>query len=239
MAQAFIGTSGFAYASWKPAFYPEGLPAKRFLEYYANNLSALEVNYTFRTLPPATTFEKWIAATPETFKFAPKAHMRITHLSRLKNVESFTQAFLAALEPLRAAGRLGPILFQLPETFRCNATVLGDFLNTLPREYACAFEFRHPSWFVEEVFALFRTHGAALCIAESEELISPEVVTARFVCYRFRNPPYDAEAIAKITARIAGHLSDGLDVYAFFKHEDDPRGALYAGQVIRALQQPR
>jgi len=118
MAMLYTGTSGFAYPSWKPGFYPEKLAQRRFLEYYAERLNAVEVNYTFRRLPSRNTLEKWVEATPDRFLFAVKAHQRITHFARLEDVEEFTGVFLDALEPLRTAGKLGPLLFQLPPSFR-------------------------------------------------------------------------------------------------------------------------
>jgi uncharacterized protein YecE (DUF72 family) len=121
MPQLFAGTSGFAYASWKPDFYPQKLASKNFLQHYATRLNAVEVNYTFRQLPKAATLENWVNATPEGFVFACKAHMRITHIYRLQESE-FNELFFKALEPLRAARRLGPVLFQ----FQIGRRVIGS-----------------------------------------------------------------------------------------------------------------
>src|SRR4029077_18749695 len=112
MAQLYTGTSGFAYPSWKPRFYPADLPEKKFLEHYAGRLNCDEINYTFRRMPAATTLEKWVGATPAEFRFACKANMRITHILRLKDVSSALYLFLRSTDPLRTARRLGPILFQ-------------------------------------------------------------------------------------------------------------------------------
>ena len=117
MAQLFSGTSGFAYPAWKPEFYPQKLASKKFLEYYATRLNAVEVNYTFRQLPKATTLENWVSMVPENFVFVCKAHQRITHINRLKESE-FNELFFKAIEPLRASRRLGPVLFQLPRISR-------------------------------------------------------------------------------------------------------------------------
>jgi len=118
MPKLYAGTSGFAYPTWKPRFYPADLPAKKFLEYYARRLNSVEINYTFRRLAAASTLENWIKATEPGFLFAPKAHQRLTHMLRLKDAAEFTEIFLRSIDPLRATHRLGPVLFQLPPYFQ-------------------------------------------------------------------------------------------------------------------------
>ena len=146
MPNLYSGTSGFAYPSWKPDFYPEKLASKKFLSYYAERLNAVEINYTFRRLPSASTLENWVKRRRAPgFVFPLKAHMRITHIQRLKPSE-FTEVFFRAIDPLRTARRLGPVLFQLPPALKCDEALLADFLATLPRDIRCAFEFRHASW---------------------------------------------------------------------------------------------
>ncbi len=151
MAQLFAGTSGFAYPAWKPRFYPDKLPAKKFLQYYSGRLNAVEINYTYRRLPAASTLTGWVEATPAGFLFAPKAHMRITHILKLKDAGDFTALFLKAIDPLRSARRLGPILFQLPPTLHCDLPLLSDFLARLPDDLRYTFEFRHASWLARAV----------------------------------------------------------------------------------------
>lgn len=236
MAQVFAGTSGFAYPAWKPLFYPEKLPAKKFLGYYASRLNSVEINYTFRRLPAATTLEGWVAQTPPGFLFAPKAHMRITHILRLKDAAEFTEVFLRSIDPLRPTGRLGPILFQLPPGLRCDLPLLADFLAPLPRDLRYAFEFRHASWLADPVYQLLRNHNAALCLAESEKLEIPEVVTADFVYYRLRKPEYPAEERRAIAAAAARLLAQGKDVFLYFKHEETPEGALYAEELLNGAR---
>ena len=124
MAQLFAGTSGFAYPGWKPRFYPEKLPAKKFLEHYSRRLNAVEINYTFRRLAALSTLTAWVEATPPGFLFAPKANMRITHIQKLKDAAASTALFLKTIDPLRSARRLGPILFQLPPALRLDAAVI-------------------------------------------------------------------------------------------------------------------
>ena len=232
MPVLYAGTSGFAYPSWKPDFYPDKLPSKRFLSYYSTRLNAVEVNYTFRRLPSPSTLENWVAETQPGFAFPLKAHMRITHILRLKPSD-FTDVFFGAIDPLRTARRLGPVLFQLPPALKCDQALLSDFLATLPRDIRCAFEFRHASWLVDPIYDLLQKHAVALCLAESEKLVVPKVVTANFVYSRLRMPEYTPEERAEITARVEELLGQGHDVYVFFKHEDTPAGALYAEELLK------
>ncbi len=234
MPTLYAGTSGFAYPTWKPEFYPEKLPSKKFLSYYSERLNAVEVNYTFRRLPSASTLEKWVAETRAGFVFPLKAHMRITHIQRLKPSE-FTNVFFQAIDPLRSARRLGPVLFQLPPALKCDEALLADFLATLPGEIKCAFEFRHASWLQDSVYSLLEKHKVALCLAESEKLVIPEVVTTDFVYSRLRMPEYSPDDRKEIAARAEQLLNRGQDVYVFFKHEDTPAGALYAEELLKSF----
>jgi uncharacterized protein YecE (DUF72 family) len=227
----FAGTSGFAYPSWKPDFYPAKLAQKGFLGHYATRLNAVEINYTFRHLPSTATLENWVAATPDGFVFACKAHQRITHILRLKESE-FIQAFFRAIDPLRSARRLGPVLFQLPPNLKCDLPTLQSFLEKLPPDVRCAFEFRNQTWLTDEVYRLLEKHGVALCLAESEKLEVPKVITAGFVYTRLRKDDYSPEERANIAAEAKTLLTAGRDVYVFFKHEDTPAGALYAEELL-------
>jgi uncharacterized protein YecE (DUF72 family) len=232
MAQLFAGTSGFAYPTWKPDFYPPKVAAKDFLRNYATRLNAVEINYTFRQLPSVSTLEKWVEATPAGFVFACKAHQRITHILRLKESE-FVGTFFKAVDPLRAARRLGPVLFQLPPNFKSDVALLTSFVEKLPPEIRCAFEFRNASWLTDDVYRVLEKHGIALCLAESEKLEIPRVITSSFVYVRLRKEDYSPEDRAEISARVHSLLADGRDVYVFFKHEDTPAGALYAEELIK------
>ena len=158
----FAGTSGFSYPAWKPAFYPKEVPSKKFLEYYATRLNSVEVNYTFRRLAPAKTFEGWLAATSADFAFTCKAHQNLTHILKMREAESFTDLFLKSLEPLRAARRLGPILFQFPPTFKCDIERLDAYLPLLPSDLRYAFEFRHESWLDDAVYERLKNRNIAL-----------------------------------------------------------------------------
>ena len=239
MAQLYAGTSGWAYPSWKPEFYPAKLPQKNFLQYYATQLNAVEVNFTFRQLVKETTAQKWIAETPAGFRFSVKAHQVITHIKRLKKTEDFIPRFLSTIEPLAQAGKLGPVLFQLPPNLKADAKLLEEFLAALPRGVASAFEFRHTSWFTEEIFNLLKSRNRALCVAETEERVTPDVVTADFCYYRYRKPSYTPEERQSMVNRIQEHRSQGRDVFAYFKHEETPEGALNAVKLLRTLQAAR
>jgi uncharacterized protein YecE (DUF72 family) len=239
MATLYAGTSGFAYAAWKPAFYPPKLPANQFLKSYAERLNCVEINYTFRRLPSAATLEGWVKQTPAGFVFAVKANMRITHILRLKNAEQATEVFLKAIDPLRTSRRLGPILFQLPPQLKCDLDLLRDYLMLLPNDLRYAFEFRHVSWLVDDVYQELRSRNMALCVAESEKLEVPEVITADFVYYRLRKPDYTDQDVTGFAERAKELLATGRDLYLMFKHEETPEGALHAARVIDLVGAPR
>ncbi|MES1262664.1 MAG: DUF72 domain-containing protein [Acidobacteriota bacterium] len=237
MAQLFAGTSGFSYPAWKPDFYPKALPAKGFLAHYASRLNSVEINYTFRQLPSGKTLEGWLAATPAGFALACKAHMRLTHIMKMKDAESFTELFLKSLEPLRAARRLGPVLFQFAPSFKVDAERLAAYLPLLPPDIRFAFEFRHASWLTDAVYEELAKHGMALCLAESDRLEVPRVFTADFGYFRLRKGDYSDAARAGIAEQVKALLAGGRDVYLYFKHEEDPNGAIWAEQMLQDCNQ--
>ena len=181
----------------------------------------------------------WLSAVPDGFRFSFKAPERITHRSRLRGCDSAVESFVSALEPARAAGKLGPLLFQLPPNFKADNDRLVEFLSAsaLQGESApkIAFEFRHASWFTEETYEVLRKHNVALCIADSEDLQTPEVQCARtHACYRLRRSGgYSPQEIAEFAGRFTALAAD-RDVYIYFKHEDQPTGALDAIAFLRA-----
>ncbi len=236
MAQLYAGTSGWAYAGWKPDFYPAKLAQKKFLSHYGTQLNTVEVNFTFRQLVKESTLNNWIADTPEHFRFGVKAHQMITHIKRLKGVEDFLPRFLTSIEPLARGGKLGPVLFQLPPNLKFDAVLLEDFLAQLPRTLHTAFEFRNTSWFVDETWALLKGRNVALCVAESETMASPDVTTANFAYYRFRKASYPAGERAAMLKMLGAHTAQGRDVYAYFKHEETPEGAIYARELLKAAK---
>jgi len=232
MGEIYAGTSGWAYASWRPGFYPAKLGAGKFLEHYAGRLNSVEVNYTFGRRVSEELLQRWAAAVPARFRFAVKAHRRITHSKRLRDAGAITAEFLASLEPLRKAKKLGPVLFQLPPNFKCDVARLREFLAGLPSWVRAAFEFRHESWFGEDVYATLRKGGATLCLAESNELETPEVVTADFHYLRLRKESYSTQAVTQKVRRLA---RTG-DVFVYFKHEETPEGVLRAEALLRLVR---
>jgi len=227
----FIGTSGWAYPTWKPGFYPADVHARTFLQFYATRLNSVEVNYTFRTLPSSAQLQSWLDATPAGFRFSFKAPQRITHFQRLRESSATVTEFIATLQPVLQAGKLGPILFQLPPNFAADDARLDAFLKipALKRtKLRLAFEFRHPSWFSDGTYSILRRHNGALCVAESDDLATPEIGTADFRCYRLRcSGGYSAKQIKDFATRFTALAEQG-ELFAYIKHEDEPTGALNA-----------
>jgi uncharacterized protein YecE (DUF72 family) len=189
-----VGTSGYSYPKWKGSFYPRKLPAQQMLPFYSEHFRTVEINYTFRRLPTGSVLETWAGAVPADFRFVLKAPEEITHVQRLMNAGAAVANFLEMAGKLR--GRLGPLLFQSPPTLQKDAPRLRAFLALLPLERRVAFEFRHPSWFDDEVFGLLRDHGAALCIADADDGPEvPVVATTDWSCLRLRRPEYDNAAL--------------------------------------------
>jgi uncharacterized protein YecE (DUF72 family) len=252
MPNLLVGTSGWAYPAWKPVFFPEKLPQKKFLQHYASRLNAVEVNYSFRRFIAESTLQNWIAETPPEFAFCIKAHQVITHIRRLKNVQEPLQRFLDSIQPLAVARKLGPVLFQLPPNLPADPALLDEFLAQVPQprsspqadgdrlgpRFRAAFEFRHRSWFVEPIFEVLRRYHAALCMAESDELSTPPVVTADFQYYRFRRTEYSSSARASIVEQLHEACETGRLIFAFFKHEERPESALWAEEVLKAASAP-
>lgn len=235
LAQLYAGASGFAYPAWKPAFYPKEVPQARFLEHYATRLNSVEINYTFRRNPSEKTIAKWLETTSKGFRFSVKAHQRITHFKRLKDAQDPTEFFLQSIEPLRKGGRLGVVLFQLPPNLKLDLDRLRSFLELLPAELPATFEFRHESWFDDNAYALLAEYNVALCQAESDDLVVPQVATADFVYIRLRKTSYSRAVRSEIHGRVSALLAAGKDVYLYFKHEDTPEGAFYAEALLATL----
>ena len=233
MAKLYAGTSGWAYPSWKPRFYPAKLASGKFLSHYASRLNTVEVNYTFRHFATEKTQTNWNACTPPDFKFSIKAHQNITHVRRLRDAAEITRSFLASLQPLASAGKIAMVLFQLPPLLKADAPLLTDFLSSLPKAGRFSFEFRHASWFNEQIYDVLRQTNAALCLAENEKLETPNVVTADFCYYRLRKPEYSTEERQRYKETFRRHVEQGHDVFVYFKHEDTPEGAFYAEEMIR------
>jgi uncharacterized protein YecE (DUF72 family) len=222
--RVLAGTSGWSYPAWKGSFYPEGLPSARMLPAYAERLPTVEVNATFYRTPAAKTLASWREEVPEPFRFALKGPQAVTHRARLRDVADPVAYFLRVAAEL--GPKLGPVLWQLPPNLKKDVPRLEAFLGLLPRGGRWAVEFRHPSWFDDEVLDLLRRHEAALCLAETEEGETPLVATTRFGYLRLRRPEYDAAALARWAGRIASQPWE--EAYVYFKHEDEARGPAFA-----------
>jgi uncharacterized protein YecE (DUF72 family) len=223
-----VGTSGFNYPEWRGSFYPERMPPSRMLSYYAERLGAVEINATFYRMPTPATLAGWSAATPAHFVFALKASQKITHFARLRDVGDPVRHFCQVAQTL--GPQLGPVLFQLPPNLARDAGRLADLLALLPAGLATAFEFRHPSWFADEVYEHLRSRGAALCVADTEEGTTPVVATARFGYLRLRDRAYaDADLVRWI--RRAGGMG-WAEAYVFFKHEESGTGPALARRLL-------
>ncbi|WP_158749759.1 DUF72 domain-containing protein [Acidobacterium sp. S8] len=237
LGSIYVGCSGWAYTSWKPGFYPKAVPAKKFLEYYASQLNSVEVNYTFRSLPTPTVTASWLAAATSAsdFRLSFKAPQRVTHISRLRNCAEAVAKFTESIQPVVDAGRFGVVLFQLPPNFKADTERLASFLKEASSsKLRMAFEFRHESWFTDATYAILGDHNAALCVAESDELTTPDIKTADFSCYRLRKSDYGEQQIDEARARLQGKAAAG-DVFAYFKHEDEPTGPLRAAAVLKGI----
>lgn len=234
---AFVGTSGWAYASWKQKFYPADVKAKDLLRHYATRLKTNEVNYTFNHLPTQRNIDSWTEQTPEDFVFALKASQYITHIKKLEEPTTTLPPFFDAVRPL--GERLGPILFQTPPWLKRNDELLSMFVVALPDGFRCALEVRDPSWYADEVFAMLGARNVALVHAEGERAPSPvETIgqTADFAYVRLRaREGYDAAAVATWAARLQSRREAGKDVYAYFRHDEDGSNGLSAEALRDAL----
>lgn len=230
----WIGTSGYNYPEWRGSFYPEKFPAAKMLEYYAERFNTVEVNYTFYRMPTEKQLAGWAATTPASFVFTLKAPRRITHDSKLQNCEETVATFCATARTL--GDRLGVLLFQLPPTFRRSVAVLEQFLACLPEGTRAAFEFRHASWHDDEVYTALRRRNAALCIADSEKMSTPPVVTADYGYLRLRDEGYDDADIARWAEEIRRLAGSWRDVFVYFKHEEQGVGPRLATQLREMLQ---
>jgi uncharacterized protein YecE (DUF72 family) len=230
-SRILVGTSGFAYKEWKGVFYPEDLPAKKYLSYYAEHFRTTEINNTFYRMPTAKLCEGWYAEVPADFSFTLKLSQRITHFKRLKNADSEMDFFLNSAASLKE--KLGPILVQLPPNYKKDIAVLEEFLGKFASQAKLAFEFRHASWFDDELFELLRKHNTAFGVVEKEEGeadITPREVTGSFVYMRLRKGEYSPEEMLDWARWIRAQT---IPVYCYLKH--DERAPTLANHLLTAL----
>jgi uncharacterized protein YecE (DUF72 family) len=228
----WIGTSGFQYAEWKGNFYPEDLPTGKMLPFYTERFSTTEINYTFHRIPAPKTIDNWKAQTPEKFRFALKAPQKITHWAKLRDCKDTLEYFCKVVTAL--GQRLGPVLFQLPPTFRKDVDVLSSFLREFPQMRA-AFEFRHRSWFDDEIFDLLKSRNIALCIAETADLATPQKITADYGYLRLRREDYEKSDIEHWADFVRAQDRNWNHAFVYFKHEESGIGPKLASEMTKLL----
>jgi len=231
-----VGTSGYAYKEWKGTFYPADLKADAYLPFYAGRFGTVEINNTFYRMPTEKVLLQWAEQVPDGFTFVLKASQKITHRKRLKECGEDLQYFLRTANVLGARG--GPTLFQLPPNMKKDLPRLQDFLTLLPNTWRAAFEFRHASWFDDDVFGLLKAHNAALVAAETSpeesELVVPFVPTADWGYLRLRQVVYERPALRAWADRIRG--APWTEAFVFFKHEDEGTGPRLAAEFLEILR---
>jgi uncharacterized protein YecE (DUF72 family) len=225
----FVGTSGYSYKEWKKKFYPASLPQEEMLSYYARRFSTVEINSTFYRLPKAAVFQSWAKQVPDDFRFAFKAPQTITHRKRLNEVGRETKSFLRAVATLK--GRRSPLLFQLPPNFKKDLPRLKAFLSLIGSGTRTAIEFRHASWFDDEVYDALRRKSVALCIADMDDAPPPPVVnTAGWGYVRLRRERYTAQGLRKWIEKLKSQ--NWGEAYVFFKHEETGTGPRFAARFL-------
>ena len=230
----WIGTSGYNYPEWKGSFYPADLAAAKMLPYYAARFPTVEINYTFYRMPNEKLTSGWAAQTPSPYKLTLKAPRRITHDNRLKNTGDLVAGFCQVAGTL--GDKLGALLFQLPPNLKKDAALLDAFLEELPPRVCAAFEFRHPSWFDDEILARLSKRNLALCVADSEKLSAPVKVTADYAYFRLRDEGYGAADIARWAETIKRETASCREVFVYFKHEEQGKGPEFARMLMNHLQ---
>jgi uncharacterized protein YecE (DUF72 family) len=234
MMRIFVGTSGYGYKEWRGSFYPEKMPPALMLSYYAQHFAAVELNNTFRKMPEASELKARAKETPRAFRFALKAPQVITHFRRLTKVAAEVKTFLRAARVLKS--QLGPLLFQLPPNLKKDLPRLEAFLKQLGKRMRAAFEFRHPSWFDDEVYAALRRHSAALCLADIDEEPTPKIAsTAPFGYLRLRRTDYSDQRLRTWVKKIRSQAWN--EAYVFFKHEETGTGPRFARRFLELAGQ--
>ena len=227
MMRIRAGTSGWSYKEWKGHFYPEKVAAKDMLRYYGERFPTVEVNNTFYRMPNLATLESWAAEVPDDFSFVLKASKRITHDKRLKDVGDSVEYLLRTAGTL--GSKLGPFLVQLPPNLKKDVPRLRDFLALLPAR--AAFEFRHTSWFDDEVYAALRERGAAWCVADTgEEGDPPFVSTVDWGYLRLRRVAYEESDLQSWADRV--RAQGWNEAFVFFKHEEAGTGPKLAARFL-------
>jgi uncharacterized protein YecE (DUF72 family) len=224
-----VGSSGFAHKEWKGKFYPEKIPAKDMLRFYAGRLGTVEINNTFYHMPKESVLTSWSNQVPDDFVFALKAPQVITHMKQMRNVFEEAEYLFKSLSVLEK--KLGPVLFQFPKSFRKNAAALADFLPLIPDVASCAFDFRSTSWLDAETLDLLRKKGCSWCIEDTDENPVQEIIsTAPWGYLRLRRSDYTDADLSQWLERINSQKWE--QVFVFFKHEDGPEMAMRFQELV-------
>ena len=232
--QTWIGTSGFQYPEWKGTFYPEKMSTAKMLGYYSERFATTEINYTFRRIPSVATIERWVAGTPARFAFSLKAPQRITHFAKLRDCGDTLRFFYSVISGL--GEKLGPVLFQLPPSFKKDVPLLTDFLREFPEGMRAAFEFRHASWFDDETYAALGAAGVALCVADGEKLRTPVVATGSYGYVRLRRADYESNDVKGWAEIVRSEAKSWSEVFVYFKHEESGMGPRLAQELSVMLE---
>jgi uncharacterized protein YecE (DUF72 family) len=234
-----IGTSGYNYPEWRGTFYPAELASSKMFGFYSQRFRTVEINYTFYRMPTPKTTKGWHDQAPPGFLYTLKAPRQLTHDRRLVNCEEPLARFVDAARGLGA--HLGTLLFQLPPNFRCDVGKLSAFLAAMPKDVRPAFEFRHDSWLTEEIYALLRSHGTALCIADFGDKTTPLQATARHGYFRLRDEGYQKADLETWAGRVLDRAADWDDAFVYFKHEEQGKGPEFAklfGEILTSRGAP-
>jgi uncharacterized protein YecE (DUF72 family) len=230
-----VGTSGYNYPEWRGTFYPEQQPAAGMFDFYAARFHTVEINYTFYRMPTPKTTGAWRDQAPGGFSYALKAPRRITHIRRLKDCADEVAFFSDSARVL--GPHLGPVLYQLPPTFKCDLARLDAFLAVLPPDVRAACEFRHDSWLNDEVYTRLADRQVALCIADFGDKTTPDVATARHGYFRLRDEGYTAGDLERWAGSVAAHAARWDDAFVYFKHEEEGKGPEFARAFCDILRQ--
>jgi uncharacterized protein YecE (DUF72 family) len=235
LLKAFVGVSGFSYASWKGTFYPKETKSEEFLSYYSKHLGSVEINSSFYAPPSSAMVKSWSAKTDDDFRFSFKAPRLITHILKLgKGAPDAAGKLSKTLDSL--GSRRGPILFQLPPFAKSDLGLLEEFLTKTAEISPRVFEFRHESWLNDSTYSLLEKNGAGFCIAETEDMAPVLKVTGGFAYFRLRKDTYDAAAIDKWAEKIRKIADDSEECYVYLRHDETGDNAMFAEKLSKALK---
>jgi uncharacterized protein YecE (DUF72 family) len=224
----YVGTSGYAFKEWKGPFYPEAMSDKEWLSFYAGRFPAVEINNTFYRMPREKNLLDWAGQVPANFRFALKATQKITHYAQLRDTADLVGYLVESSAAL--GEKLGPTLFQLPPHLKKDLPRLTEFLKTIPKRWMATIEFRHPSWFSDDVFDALRAAEVPLCISEQDELATPAAATASWGYVRLHKMAYNAAQLAEWADRIRG--MGWTDTFVFFKHDHGPESGFPVAEAL-------